>query len=892
MKKRLILPILVLLAFVLVGCSKTKTPNTNNQTTTAKVTTKAQQTRDIDYPYEIQYKDEDALMIHYYRPNQKYSTWGIWLWGGANPGREYSFNYQDDFGAIAYYSLSEIGVTVNNELGFIIATGIGSTWGKDYSADRFIDFTSFNKDEKSIYHIYVFSGDGTVYATADKKLLDKVSTLKFTEKGKFNLQTTNPISELIVYKNGEVMDTVALSNVKNYNYTFKEGETFDFGNSYSASVKFTESGATITKSILLTGLYNDAFDSEYYYDGELGALYSEASTTFKVWSPVSNKVILKVYNSGTPKYLDETKGDDTTVFDAEMTKGEKGVFSCTVEGDLSGKYYTYTAYNSEYPNGKEVVDPYAKSAGVNGLRGMVVDFSKTNPEGWDEVSASTIDRCALTVYELHVADLTSSETWTGTETNRKKFLGLIESGTTYTEGETTVKTGFDHIKELGVNAVQLLPIFDQANDEVNVSFNWGYNPLNYNVLEGSYSSDPYDGYQRIKEFKQVVKAFNEAGITIIMDVVYNHTNGVTGSQFDALMPGYYFRYDSNGALYNGSGCGNETASDKLMFRKFMIDSTMFWLSEYKLGGYRFDLMGLHDIETMNLLVEKCKTINPNVVVYGEPWTGGTSGLIASAQAIQANMGAVESFGAFNDKIRDELVKGGLSSADALSWISNTSSSLATNFTSLFGGIQGKALNGNIAVTIPSTSVTYATCHDNYTLYDRFWAAHVYDTVALKKMAMLANSIVFTSEGTAFMLSGEEFLRTKHGNNNSYNASYKINELDYSLKIKNYDMFLNYQKLIALKQSVDGLHLHTLDEANTVVIERDSTNSVITYKVEDKANNKEYLIIHANGVNVSSRSAIDLTGYTLYLDTLGNYSEGELGSVTPQAFETIIAYKNK
>ena len=238
-----------------------------------------------------------------------------------------------------------------------------------------------------------------------------------------------------------------------------------------------------------------------------------------------------------------------------MVKDEQGVFSVTILGDLQGKYYTYFVTNAYNKQGKEIVDPYAKGCGVNGLRGMIVNFdnAEAKPSNWDLLGYSQIDRKHLTIYETHVADVTSSETWGGTDTFQKRFRGMWESGTTYTKNGTTVSTGFDHIKELGVNAVQLLPIFDQANDEVEVSFNWGYNPLNYNVLEGCYSSNPYDGYTRITEFKKVVKAFNEAGINIIMDVVYNHTNGVAGSNFDVLMPGYYFRYDESGALYNGSG---------------------------------------------------------------------------------------------------------------------------------------------------------------------------------------------------------------------------------------------------------------------------------------------------------------------------------------------------
>nr|MCR5564912.1 type I pullulanase [Gammaproteobacteria bacterium] len=670
-------------------------------------------------------------------------------------------------------------------------------------------------------------------------------------------------------------------------YTLKSTETFAYDNMYQVEVKFTDSNNSLTKNVSITQLFDAAFDEAYYYDGELGAIYTSEKTTFKVWSPVSKKIELNIYDNGTPVAVNAEKGNDSkNTF--QMTKGEKGVFSYELSGDVEGVYYTYTVYNAQYPNGYEVVDPYAKSTGVNGLRGMVVDFSKTNPDGWNSVQALNIKRTGMVIYELHVADLTSSTTWGGSAENAKKYLGLIEKGTTYTKGTDTVSTGFDHIRELGVNAVQLLPIFDQANDETNPVFNWGYNPLNYNTLEGVYSSDPYDGYARIIEFKKVVQAYNKAGINIIMDVVYNHVNGAVRSNFDCLMPGYYFRYQSDGSLYNGSGCGNETASDHLMFRKFMIDSTTFWLGEYKLGGFRFDLMGLHDIETMDKLVVECEKVNPNAVIFGEPWTGGTSGLQSSKQAVQDNERSFVGFGAFNDKIRDELVKGGLSDKSALSWISNTQSGISTNFDALAGGIKGNTVKGTLVLAGPDKSITYATCHDNYTLSDRFKAAGVYAPDVNKKMSMLANAIVLTSQGTSFILSGEEFLRTKGGNSNSYNASYKINELDYSLKIKNYDMFLNYCQLILMKINFATLHLTDTSELNVIVSEG---RSMISYKLESSESDFETIVIHKNGLN--EETTYDLTGYTIYLDTLGLLKDTDvLGVETINPFQTIVAIKAK
>ena len=501
--------------------------------------------------------------------------------------------------------------------------------------------------------------------------------------------------------------------------------------------------------------------------------------------------------------------------------------------------------------------------------------------------------------------MTSSVTWTGTEANRKLFKGMYEAGTTYTKDNVTVKTGFDHIKELGVNAVQIIPIFDQANDEKNMTFNWGYNPLNYNCLEGGYSSNPEDGYVRIKEFKELVQAYNEAGISIIMDVVYNHVNGAQGSNFDVLFPGYYFRYDNGGQLTNGSGCGNETASNHYMMRKFIVDSVKFWTAEYKLGGFRFDLMGLHDLGTMEEVVTEAKKINENIVVYGEPWTGGTStGDYTGAK--QASGNKFKGYGAFNDKIRDALIKGGLAGDSELGWISDNSKKIsATDTNCLLAGIRGVTA-GDSTIEDPDKAVTYVTCHDNYTLFDRMVATGKFSTntkdksgnitgatitdenkTLIKKMNVLANSVVFTSQGTSFMLAGEEFLRSKNYSKNSYNLSYETNELNYALKAEHLDMFESYKKLIAFKQNVDGLHLDKDGIANFQP-KLSSDGAVLSYKVMDTANSREYMVIHANGL--ANQSTFDLSGYTLYWSTLSGTEKVLSAETTVGQYETIIAYK--
>lgn len=619
----------------------------------------------------------------------------------------------------------------------------------------------------------------------------------------------------------------------------------------------------------------DAIDRRYRYDGQLGALYTGQATTFKVWSPVSESIVLNIYAQG---------HGGNALEQLRMTRGDKGVFSATLQGDYAGKYYTYTVFNSAYPKGMEIVDPYAKSAGRNGLRGMIVDFAATDPEGWETVRPIAYDRKELVVWETHVADVTSSKTWQGNENWRRKFLGMTQTGTTYTENGITVSTGFDHIVELGVNAVQLVPIFDQANDEANVTFNWGYNPLNYHVLEGAYSTDPADGYARIREFKTLVQAYHKAGINIIMDVVYNHVAAAVGSNFDVLMPGYYFRYTADGHHSNGSGCGNEFASERYMARKFILDSVCFWAKEYRLGGFRFDLMGVHDIETMNLVAEALRKVDQRIVLYGEPWCGGSCALPFEQQAVQANANRLKGVGQFNDQMRDALIKSGLNPAASKGWVTNAVSVSKEDVQKIVAGLQGITL-GAARITDPNRTVNYVTCHDNYTLYDRMKAAGVTHEATVRKMAMLANAVVLTGNGTCFMLAGEEFLRSKGGSHNSYQSSYEVNELNYALKIRHQDLLRHYQTLIAFKKTMAALHLEET-RMPEFRVEALANGVVLRITFHDMASHRDYVIYHANGAVRGFR--VDLTGFDLALDTLGATTLTASTALRP--YQTLIAYR--
>ena len=856
--------------------------------------------------------DAIGFTIHFNRKDNNYSTWGLWLWEDGKEGGIYEFEGTDAYGAYVTFEFSEWSANLEqSRLGFIVRKL--DSWTKDYDSDRFIEFSKFTVNPSGYYDIYLKSGDKTMYTNAAGEVADIVEKFELSKPVNnflvwFQLNKEYE-SYTLYYGDKELVSSatqatdvntlIATNNKLQYNL----GTSMpDITKEFKLVVKFKLSGKEQTVFADKSTLYkNKAFADAYTYNGELGAIYEPSKTTFRVWSPISSEIKVRVYETGTPasatingKKVTFKNGSDQYQ-EFAMNRIENGAWEYVYEGNHEGKYYTYVVTNSSFKN-REIVDPYAKSTGINGYRGMIVDFSKTNPLGWDDVKVHNIPSTSLTVYETHVADVTSHISWGGSLENAKLFKGLYETGTTYTAGNITVSTGFDHIKELGVNAVQLIPIYDQANDErpdndetrtdgSKRAFNWGYNPLNYNSLDGIYSSNPYDGYAKIIEFKELVKAYNEAGINIIMDVVYNHVSGLDGSNFDVLMPKYYFRYRS-GVASNGSGCGNETASEMPMYRKFMIDSTEFWAKEYKLGGFRFDLMGVHDVTTMNELVANLhENVNSSITVYGEPWTGGTIALSGTA-ASQANMHKFEGYGQFNDKIRDALIKGGLNSATAKGWVTNNSTVNSIDVNELINGFKGITLSKE---TDPSKSISYVTCHDNYTLYDRIKASGTTNEILVKRMAMLANSCVFTSQGISFMLAGEEMLRTKGGNSNSYESSYAVNAIDYTLKVKHMDMFNNYKALIALKQNANVFGKDAQQIASDVTIEQNDNGSLIIMRVKDTFNKVEYIICHSNGV--SGTKVVNLEGYTLYLDTLNQSTLQLTTSTTISPYQTIIATKS-
>ena len=560
---------------------------------------------------------------------------------------------------------------------------------------------------------------------------------------------------------------------------------------------------------MITKFYSNKDEIYNTYDkNDLGFTYSKEKTTFKVWAPSASQVLLKLYSTGS--YLE----DDATVLSINQMyyDYQTGVWSTTIDGDLHGVYYTYVVQNGNVSS--ETQDVYSKATGVNSARSMVVDLERTNPDGWDKDKHIFVDeQTKAIVWEIHVRDFSSSNTSGVSKEHRGTYLAFTEMDTKVPN--TNAPTCVSYLKELGITHVQLNPVFDfgSVDEATGVEYNWGYDPVNYNVPEGSYSTDPYHGEVRIKEFKQMVKALHDAGIGVIMDVVYNHMYSGGDSCFEKTVPNYYFRKQGNRYL-NSSGCGNVTASEKVMFRKFMIDSLRYWAEEYHIDGFRFDLMACHDYETMNLIREELDKIDKRILMYGEPWTAdnGDNGISGDDCCSKGNAKKLSSrIGMFNDDMRNGI-KGG-SDDDTKGYIQGA------NFDTykVLAGMLGASSDtfGRWAKR-PSQCITYASAHDNLTLWDKLlksnWCCSDFDTTDPKiiNQNKLSAAFVLMSLGVPFMLAGEEFARTKKGDHNSYRSPDSVNSIDWQRTITYKDLVDYYKGLIAIRKKFSLLTLASED----------------------------------------------------------------------------------
>ena len=522
-------------------------------------------------------------------------------------------------------------------------------------------------------------------------------------------------------------------------------------------------------------------------------IYKGNKTEFAVWAPSAEAAQLKLYKSAS---------DQEAFMTVDMKLGKDGLWKAVVREDLKGSFYTFQVKN----DGQwlsETAGIAAKAVGVNGWRGAVIDWDETDPEGWAEDKSPEIKPSDIIVYEMHHRDFSVHET--SGVSNKGKYLALTEEGTKNPDG---LATGIDHLKELGVTYVQLLPSTDFITvDEEhleNNQYNWGYDPFNYNAVEGSYSTDPFNPVTRVKEFKQMIQSLHKAGMRVILDVVYNHTTDASKTGFERTMPGYFYRMREDGTFFNGSGCGNETASEQAMFRKYMIESLEWWMKEYHIDGFRFDLMAIHDIETMNIISERLHAIDPAVVIYGEGWAAMAPAFPEDQIALKVNTHMLDRIGAFSDNIRD-AVRGPLGCENA-----GFMDGVAGNKPNVEFGIAGGVAHPQVSVepwtNNPLQHVSYVSCHDDHCLRDRLEEATKATEAERLAMVKLAQTAVYTSQGIPFIFNGEELYRHKQGVKNSYNRPDSINAIDWTYKTQYKDLVDYYAALAAIRHEHPGFCL--------------------------------------------------------------------------------------
>ncbi len=757
---------------------------------------------------------EISVNIHYLREDGVYDEWDVWSWtdSGAPEGEKtdegaYVFDTSnpDENGVVCHLTLTESAP----RLGFIVRKPGWTV--KDYDGDLFIDLSDVISGTVEVYYK---SGDPNFVTDKNGAATGlTVKSAKAADRTTVNVEFTKVPEEEITADNFSIASLggqqVNISNVElsETSCVITLAEELDYFSDYSLT--FTGVDGTSTVSVTMPDYFSsEEFESQYTYDGDdLGATYSVDSTFFRVWAPTAQKIQLNIYDEG-------NGGTASNVVD--MTADVNGTWIATVDGDLNKKYYTYTAYFDGKTN-KDIVDPYAKSVGVNGQRGQILDMASTDPANWDSDSRHTYENMTdMEIYEVHIRDFSIAEN-SGIQ-NKGKYLAFTERGTTTPDG---VKTGVDHLVDLGVTSVHILPSYDFGSvDETKGGYNWGYDPLNYNAPEGSYSTDPYHGEVRVNEYKQMVQGLHDAGIGVIMDVVYNHTQ-TTDYCFNQLVPGYFHRPDSN-----GSGCGNDVASERSMVSKFIVDSVKYWAQEYHLDGFRFDLMGLIDVNTMNAIREALNEIDPTIAIYGEGWPMSTNVTKDVPLATQTNANLTPGIAYFSDNIRDNI-KGNVFDAEQKGYI-NGEISLRNSLVESLQSAMSWAPS-------PSQVINYADCHDNYTLWDEVRTSSPEDTLEDQiRQNNLGAVIVQTAMGTPFMMSGEEFLRTKTKedgtfDHNSYASGDEVNKLDYSLVAQNQAVYDYYKGLIAFRAAHPALRLATAEDvaANLQVLDG-TEEGVIAY----------------------------------------------------------------
>ena len=765
-----------------------------------------------------------TVKLHYEREDKDYTDWNVWFWLKGKGGQQYDFA-EENGEMVATITVEGRAVS---KVYYYVRKG---DWKeKDVDKEQEIDISDI---VSGTVHFYVKAGveGGTRVLGADAIIGSKILSASYERAtNKVTIETSLPVSgSLMSAFEIKCTDgtTIGVSSVKEEGSTYTLTLEKDLSSMDEMLKNYLVHYDGYDYLLSTPNVYSsEEFENAYTYSGnDLGAVWTKESTTFKVWAPTADSVKVALYKSG-------TAGTEDLIKTIDMTQGEQGVWSATETGDLNGTYYTYLVEVNGKTN--EACDPYAKTTGVNGLRAMVLDMDSTDPEGWDEdVSPNSgMSYTDAVIYELHVRDASIDDSSGVSEEHQGKFLGLTENGTTTEKGTATV---LDHMVELGITHVHLLPIYDYASvDETKLDeeqFNWGYDPLNYNTPEGSYSTDPYNGEVRVNEMKQMVKALHDNNINVIMDVVYNHVYDADSFCFNQIVPQYFSRTYDDGSYSNGSGCGNDTASERAMVQKYIVDSVLYWKEEYHIDGFRFDLVGLLDTETMNAVIDTVHAKYPDVIFYGEGWTLGTEvSKDGYSMATQTNAAKTPGLAYFNDTMRNILAGENGKTTGFVSGLQDQEGTLSECVTA-----------DTWWIPQPTQTVNYVSCHDNYTLMDKLNVTRADASEADRiKMNNLAAAIYMTSQGIPFIHAGEEFLRTKTDENgktveNSYNSSDYVNKLRwYNLDDEKYaDVSDYYKGLIEFRKNHKALRLTTSDEVAANVSYHWVTDEVMLFNIKGK-----------------------------------------------------------
>lgn len=641
----------------------------------------------------------------------------------------------------------------------------------------------------------------------------------------------------------------------------------------------------------------DSYDKyPSYYGNDLELVYTPEKSIFTLWAPTAEQVRLNLYASG-------DGGDPEEQID--MNKSDNGTWRINIERDLKGKFYTFQI-NKDDKWLDETPGIWAKAVGINGNRAAVIDWNETNPEDWDSDQSPELKMYSdVIIYELHHRDFSIASN-SGIE-NKGKFLALTETGTKTPEGDAS---GLDHLKELGVTHIHILPSFDFATvDETRLEendYNWGYDPKNYNVPDGSYSTDPSNPVVRIREFKEMVKSLHQNGLRIVLDVVYNHTASTDHSNFDLTVPGYFYRQNPDGSYSNASGCGNETASEREMVRHYIIESVKYWAKEYHIDGFRFDLMGIHDIETMNLLREELLKIDPTIFVYGEGWVAADSPLPVEQRAIKENVGQMEGIAVFNDEFRDGLKGSTFDEQEPGYGSGNINGHFEPVKYGIVGGTSHPQVDYNGLLYCdgpyagaPSQMINFVSCHDGYTLVDKLKLSvhgdHAEDE--LIPIDKLIHTVLLTAQGIPFIRGGEEIMQDKKGEPNSFRSPDSINQIDWSLKAQNREVFDYVKGLITLRKSHPAFRIPTVEGLQQWLHFMDTGDSgVIAYTLGEHANGDEWkeILVAYNGNRNEATINIPEGEWNVVCRNgeINPDGLGELqgGSVTISASSALIIYR--